>query len=91
MKKLATDLNGQKESTKHEARNSKQYQMTKIQMAKTKTAAKGGSLLLFGILNLCIWDLFRISDFGFRIFNLFCVFRVFRGLFFPQEEQWQRK
>jgi len=57
-----------KKNPKHEARNSKQYQMTKIQMTKTKNSAPGDSLLLFGILNLCILNLFRISDFGFRIY-----------------------
>jgi hypothetical protein len=54
-------------NSKHEARNSKQIQMTKMQMTKTKTKTRrpGGKLLLFGVLNLWILDLFRISDFGF--------------------------
>ena len=32
---------------KHEARNSKQIQMTKIQMTETETTAPGGKLFLF--------------------------------------------
>jgi hypothetical protein len=57
--------------------------MTKIQMFKTKTAANGGNLLLFGILSLCIWDLFRISDFEFRICFYPCIFPIvcFAGSF----------
>ena len=47
-----------KSNSKHEARNTKQYQITKIQMLKT----------MFRILEIRILDLFRISDFGFRIF-----------------------
>jgi len=53
--------------------------MSKIQMIKTKTSARetrekhervdGRGLLLFGILSLCILNLFRISDFGFRIYS----------------------
>jgi len=40
-------LPGIGKNPKLEIRNSKQIQMTKIQMTKTKTAASGGKLLLF--------------------------------------------
>ncbi len=44
-------------STKHEVRNTKQYRIAKIQMLKT----------MFRILRIRIFNLFRISDLGFRI------------------------
>ncbi len=46
-----------KRSDKFEARNTRQYRITKIQMLKT----------MFGILKIRVLNLFRISDFGFRI------------------------
>ena len=43
-----------------EIRNKPEYQMTKIQM--------------FGTLGFLILNLFRISDFGFRIYDFFLTF-----------------
>jgi len=53
---------------KHEARNSKQIQNSKAQNSKQKQFAARGGCFRFGHLNFGHLDLFRISDFGFRIF-----------------------
>ncbi len=69
---------------KHEARNSKQIQMPKIQMTKTKSEMRVANYFCFEfgtfVFGIC---------FGFRIFNLFSVFRVFRGLFLTKEVAWR--
>jgi len=63
---------------KHEARNSKQIQNSKVQNSKQKQAPTynhfvflacfAGTCFCFGHLFFGHLDLFRISDFGFRAF-----------------------
>ena len=52
-------------STKHEIRNTKQYQNPNVQMTKT-----------FRISNFCYLNLFRISIFEFRIYSIFVFFPI---------------
>ncbi len=62
---------GQHSNPNIEARNSKQYQMTEIQMTKTKKLLEAYHpyLALFGALEHSNFGF--VSDFGIRISNLF--------------------
>jgi len=60
-----------KVNPKHEARNTKQYQNSNFQNPKQKKAAAGGGGFCFSHLNFGHLNLFRISNFGFRIFFKF--------------------
>jgi hypothetical protein len=66
---------------KHEARNPKQIQNSKAQNSKQKQFAARGSCFRFGHLNFSHWDLFRISDFGFRIFLSSFIIPLYPSIF----------
>jgi len=69
---------------KHEARNSKQIQNSKVQNSKRKQYASGAQdgVSCFEHLDFGHFVLFRISDFGFRIFIFPCLSVLVRGSFF---------
>jgi hypothetical protein len=56
---------GQRINSKHEIRNSKQIQMTKIQMTKTKTIP---THRIAFVLNFELLNFGFVSNFGFRIY-----------------------
>jgi hypothetical protein len=58
---------GKRINPKHEIRNSKQIQMTKIQMTKTKTIP---THRIAFVLNFELWNFGFVSDFDIRISNL---------------------
>jgi len=62
---------GKRINPKHEARNSKQIQNSKIQNSKQRQFAVGGVFFRFGNLYFGHLNLFRVSDFGFRIYHLY--------------------
>jgi hypothetical protein len=72
-------LLGQHSSSNIEARNSKQYQTTEIQMTKTKKILEAYQpyLALFGSLEHSNFGF--VSDFGIRISNLFSETQLLTG------------